>query len=115
MGQRNAFVDAAALRTVANRFDDAAQLIDGAVRTRFGSLAFNGASAGRSYIGYGDALRLALNRLAGELGQWARATGETATVLRASADRYIEADLNAAAPRSWHVTSDLCSVVSRPQ
>jgi hypothetical protein len=96
MGQRNAFVDAAALRTVANRFDDAAQLIDGAVRTHFGSLAFDGATAGRSYVGHGDALRLALNRLAGQLGQWARATGEIAIALRASADRYIEADLSAA-------------------
>jgi hypothetical protein len=96
MGQRNAVVDAAVLRTVANRFDDAAQLIDGAVRAHFGSLAFDGAAAGRSYVGHGDALRLALNRLAGELGQWARATGEIAIALRASADRYIEADLSAA-------------------
>ena len=45
MGQRNAVVDAAALRTVANRFDHAAQLIDGAVRAHFGSLAFDGATA----------------------------------------------------------------------
>ncbi|HXY65977.1 MAG TPA: type VII secretion target [Mycobacterium sp.] len=97
MGQRNAFVDAAMLRTVANRFDNAAHLIDGTVRTHFGSLAFDGAAAGRSYIGHGDALRLALNRLAGELGQWARATGEIATALRASADRYIDADLSVAA------------------
>ncbi len=85
------------LRTVANRFDNAAHLIDGTVRTHFGSLAFDGAVAGRSYIGHGDALRLALNRLAGELGQWARATGEIATALRASADRYIDADLSVAA------------------
>jgi Excreted virulence factor EspC, type VII ESX diderm len=97
MGQGNATVDAAALRTVANRFDDAAQLIDSAVRTHFGSLTFDGATAGRCYVGHGDALRLALNRLAGELGQWARATGEIAIALRASADRYIEADLSAAA------------------
>jgi len=97
MGQRNAFVDAALLRTVANRFDDTAQLIEGAVRTHLGSLAFDGATAGRSYIGHGDGLRLALNRLAGELGQWARATGEIAAALRASADRYLEADLSAAA------------------
>ena len=97
MGQRNAIVDAAALRTIANRFDDAAQLIDGAVRTHFRSLAFDGATVGRCYAGHGDALRLALNRLAGELGQWARATGEIASALRASADRYIDADLTAAA------------------
>jgi Excreted virulence factor EspC, type VII ESX diderm len=97
MGQQNAFVEAAAVRTVANRFDDAAQLIDGAVRTHLARLAFDGAAAGRAYVGHGDALRLALNRLADELLQWARATGEIATALRASADRYAEADLSAAA------------------
>jgi hypothetical protein len=97
MGQRDAFVDAAAVRTVANRFDDAAQLIDGAVGTHLCRLAFDGATAGRAYVGHGDALRLALNRLAGELVQWARATVEIATALRTSADRYGEADLRAAA------------------
>jgi Excreted virulence factor EspC, type VII ESX diderm len=96
MGRQNAFVDAAAVRTVANRFDHTAQLIDDAVRTHFARLAFDGATAGRAYAGHGDALRFALNRLAGELSQWARATAEIATVLRASADRYAEADLSAA-------------------
>jgi hypothetical protein len=97
MGQQNAFVDAAAVRTVAHRFDDAAQLIEGAVHTHFAGLAFDGATSGRAYIGHGDALRLALNRLASELAQWSRATVEIATALRASADRYAEADLSAAA------------------
>ena len=97
MGQRDAFVDAAAVRTVANRFDDAALLIGGAVRNHFCRLAFDGASAGRAYVGHGDALRLALNRLTGELAQWERATLEIATALRVSADRYGEADLRAAA------------------
>jgi Excreted virulence factor EspC, type VII ESX diderm len=96
MGQQNAFVDVAAVRTVANRFGDAAQLIDGAVRTHFARLAFDGATAGRAYTGHGDALRLALNRLADELAQWSRATVEIATELRASADRYADADLSAA-------------------
>jgi hypothetical protein len=96
MGQQNAFVDAAAVRMVANRFDDTGQLIDDAVRTHFAVLSFDGVTAGRAYIGQGDALRVALNRLAGELSQWSRATAEIATVLRASADRYAEADLSAA-------------------
>jgi hypothetical protein len=81
---------------VANRFDETAQLIDDAVRTHFARLVFDGAIAGRAYVGQGDALRLALNRLAGELSQWARASVEIATVLRASADHYTEADLSAA-------------------
>jgi Excreted virulence factor EspC, type VII ESX diderm len=97
MGQQGAFVDAAVVRTVANRFDATAALIDGAARTHLGRLAFDGATAGRAYIASGDALRVALDRLAGELAQWARATVEIATALRASADRYAEADLRAAA------------------
>jgi Excreted virulence factor EspC, type VII ESX diderm len=97
MGQRDALVDPTAVRTVANRFDNVAQLIDGAVRTHLCRLAFDGASAGRAYVGHGDALRLAFNRLTGELVQWARATVEIASALRVSADRYGEADLRAAA------------------
>lgn len=96
MGQQNAVVDAAAVRTAANRFDDTAQLIDDTVRTHFARLAFDGATAGRAYPGRGDALRLASNRLAGQLSGWARATVEIATVLRACAERYTEADLSAA-------------------
>jgi hypothetical protein len=97
MGQQDAFVDTAAVRTVANRFDATGVLIEGAVRTHFGRLAFDGATAGRAHIGQGDALRVALHRLVGELGQWARATVEIATALRASVDHYAEADLHAAA------------------
>ncbi len=96
MGQQNAFVDVAAVQMVANRFDDTAHLIDDAVRAHFAALSFDGVSSGRAYIGQGDALRVALNRLTGELSQWSRATAEIATVLRASADRYAEADLSAA-------------------
>jgi hypothetical protein len=97
MGQRDAFVDAAAVRTVANRFDATAALIEGAVCAHFGRLVFDGATAGRAHIDHGDALRAALHRLAGELGQWGRATAEIAAALRAGADRYAEADLRAAA------------------
>lgn len=96
MAQRDAFVDAAAVHAVANRFDDAAHLVDAAVRTHFGALAFDGATSGRAYVGHGDALRLALHRLSGELAQWARATAEVATALRVSADHYAEADHRAA-------------------
>lgn len=96
MAQRDAFVDAAAVHAVASRFDDAAHLVDAAVRTHFGRLAFDGATSGRAYVGHGDALRLALHRLSGELAQWARATAEVASALRVSADHYAEADQRAA-------------------
>lgn len=97
MGQRDASVDAATVHAVANRFDDTAYLIEAAARTQFGRLAFDGTTAGRAYIGQGDAIRFALHRLGGELAQWARATAEVASVLRVSADRYAEADQRAAA------------------
>ncbi|MFZ1162518.1 type VII secretion target [Mycobacterium sp.] len=97
MAQQEAFVDAAAVQTVANRFDDAAHLIDGAVRAQFGRLAFDGTASGRAYIGQGDALRFALHRLGTDLAQWARASMEVATALRASANRYADADQFAAA------------------
>jgi hypothetical protein len=97
MAQRDAFVDAAAVHAAADRFDDAAHLIDGAVRTHFGGLAFDGTTSGRAYIGQGDALRFALHRLAGELTQWARASMEVGAALRASANRYADADQLAAA------------------
>lgn len=90
-------MDAATVHAVANRFDDTAYLIEAAVRTHFGRLAFDGTTAGRAYIGQGDAIRFALHRLSGDLAQWARATAEIASVLRVSADRYSEADQRAAA------------------
>ncbi len=97
MRQRDAYVDAAAVHAIANRFDEAAHLIDGAVRSQFGRLAFDGTTSGRAYIGQGDALRFAMHRLSGELTQWARASMEVAASLRASADRYDDADQLAAA------------------
>lgn len=97
MAQREAFVDAAAVHGVANRFDDAAHLIDGAVRAHLARLAFSGTTAGRAYIGQGDALGFVLHRLSGEVAQWARAGMEVAATLRAGADRYADADQFAAA------------------
>lgn len=97
MAQRDVYVDAAALHTVANRFDEAAHLLDGAARTHFGRLAFDGTTAGRAYTGQGDALRFALHRLAAQLAQWSRASMEVAAALRSGADRYDEAEHLAAA------------------
>ncbi|BBX48281.1 hypothetical protein GCM10009641_06740 [Mycobacterium cookii] len=90
-------MDAATVRAVADRFDDTAHRIDAVVRIHLGGLTFDGATAGRAYAGQGDAIRFALHRLSAELTQWARATAEVAATLRASADRYSEADQYAAA------------------
>ena len=98
MGHRDvAGVDVAAVRAVANRFDATAEIIDGAARNHLASLTFGGATAGRAHIARGDALSTALERLAAEVWQWSRATSEIAVALRASADRYADAELRAAA------------------
>ena len=58
---------------------------------------FGGFSAGRAHTARGDALRGALDRLTAELSQWSRAAVEIAVALRASANRYADADVYATA------------------
>ena len=94
---RHTGIDTAAVYAIADRFGAAAELIDGAVYDHMASLAFGGSSAGRAHTARGDALRGALDRLAGELSQWSRAAVEIAVALRASANRYADADVYAAA------------------
>jgi hypothetical protein len=93
----NTRVDRAAVYAVVDRFGAATDLIDDAVDNRLARLAFGGASAGRAHTARGDALRAGLQRLAAQLSQWSRATGEIAVTLRVGADRYADADLYAAA------------------
>ena len=90
-------VDVATVNRVADQLGAAAQHIDGAVGDHLARLAFSGSSAGRAHTARGDALRVALERLAAELSQWSRASVEIAVALRASADRYADAELYAAA------------------
>ncbi|WP_375487353.1 type VII secretion target [uncultured Mycobacterium sp.] len=91
------WIDVAAVRSVANRFDGAAEVIDDAVRNNLTHLAFSGARAGRAHAARGDALCGALDRLSAQLTQWSRATVEIAAALRATADHYADAELRAAA------------------
>ncbi|CAM3099153.1 hypothetical protein BST27_16050 [Mycobacterium intermedium] len=90
-------LDSAALRAVADRFSAAADLIDDAVVNHLARLMFDGARAGRVHAARGDALRVNLDRLAGELSHWSRAAREIAAALRAGAERYADADGYAAA------------------
>jgi uncharacterized protein YukE len=90
-------IDVAAVRSVANRFDGAAELIDDAVRNHLVHLAFSGACAGRAHVARGDAVCSALNRLSAQLTQWSHATVEIAAALRATADHYADAELRSAA------------------
>lgn len=90
-------IDVAATHRVADQFGLAAELVDRALSDHLTRLAFGGASAGRAHTARGDALRVELERLTAELSQWSRASAETAAALRASADRYADAELYAAA------------------
>ncbi|MBY0442989.1 MAG: ESX-1 secretion-associated protein [Mycobacteriaceae bacterium] len=90
-------MDVSALHAVADQWDTAVDLIDDAVRQHLAKLAFDGSVAGRAHAGCGDALRAVLYRLAGAVAQWSQAAREIATTLRFTADRYLNAELGAAA------------------
>lgn len=94
MGMR---FDSADVRRIAERIDDAAELIGEASSKQLSRLTFDGTRAGRAYAGCGDRLRGELDHLAVELSQWSRSASEIAAILRAGADRYAEAELSAAA------------------
>jgi hypothetical protein len=97
MGQREAArVDVAALRAVGRQYEAVADMVDAAVRRHLSGLLFDGAVAGRVHAARGDALRAAVDHVAEQLGQWSRAAAEIGAALRASADRYAEADVGAA-------------------
>jgi hypothetical protein len=90
-------IDTAAVYAIADRFGDAAELLDAAVYGHMASLVFTGSTAGRAHTDRGDALRAALDRLTTELSHWSRAAVEVAAAMRASANRYADADGYAAA------------------
>jgi hypothetical protein len=97
MGQPDgARVDVAALHAVARQYEAAADIVEGAVRTHLTGLVFDGGAAGRMHVAHGDALRSAVDHVVDQLRQWSRAAVEIAAALRASADRYVEADARAA-------------------
>ncbi|PRC42722.1 hypothetical protein C6A85_000000109015 [Mycobacterium sp. ITM-2017-0098] len=89
-------VDTAAVRAIAREYETAASILDSAARTHLGDVDVDGAMAGRAYVAHGDALRTAVFDLAASLRQWSRATMEIAAALRASVDRYQDADSYAA-------------------
>lgn len=97
MGQINAArVDLAAISGVARQYQAVADSIDAVVRTHLRNLAFDGAVAGRAYTGHGDAVRTGVETIVDRLWQWSRASAEIAATLRASAERYADADAGAA-------------------
>jgi hypothetical protein len=97
MGEAEAArVDVSALHAVARQYETVAEIVDSAVRTHLRALMFDGAVAGHAYVARGDGIRAAIDHIVNQLRQWSRAAAEIAAALRASADRYAEADVNAA-------------------
>ncbi|WP_024443787.1 MULTISPECIES: type VII secretion target [unclassified Mycobacterium] len=96
MGRQQLYLDAAALRSVADHFDATASAIDTASGIRLGGLIFDGGVAGRDHIGPGEALRRGLQAWLPELMRWSRANAEIATALRVGLVRYGQADTSAA-------------------
>ena len=97
MGQAEvARVDVAALHAIARQYEAVSDIVEGLVRTHLIGLAFDGAVAGRMHVARGDALRVVVDHVVDQLRQWSRASAEIGAALRASADRYAEADSSAA-------------------
>ncbi len=96
MGETDAAgVDVAAVLSVARQYENVADIVDAAVRNHLSALRFDGATAGCAYAVHGDALRGRVDGIVSELRQWSRASAEIAATLRASADRYADADIRA--------------------
>ncbi|NDJ89157.1 type VII secretion target [Mycolicibacter kumamotonensis] len=96
MGRQQLYLDAAALRSVADCFEATSADLDTAIRIRLGALRFDGSLAGRDYVAAGEALRRALDGFAPQLTSWSRASTEIAAVLRAGLQRYRSAESVAA-------------------
>ncbi|MCV7281989.1 ESX-1 secretion-associated protein [Mycolicibacterium flavescens] len=95
-GTDAAHVDVTALTGIAREYQAVADAVGAAARTHLGGLNFDGAAAGRGYVAHGDAVRRAVDDIAGQLRRWSDAAAGIAGALRASADRYADADLRAA-------------------
>ncbi|BBX21394.1 hypothetical protein MTER_08050 [Mycolicibacter terrae] len=96
MGRQQLYLDAAALRSVADCFEATAADIDTAIRIRLGGLMFDGGAAGRDHVAAGEGLRRVLGAWAPQLTSWSRASTEIAAALRAGLERYGRAESSAA-------------------
>lgn len=89
-------VDSDAVHAIAREYEAVSSIVDEAVRKHLGDFDFGASSAGRGYVERGEALHTSVAELAVGLRQWARAATEISVALRASAQRYHQADARAA-------------------
>jgi Excreted virulence factor EspC, type VII ESX diderm len=93
MGEPDAArVDMGVLLDVAGGYDASSEVLDDVVRTHLARWAFGGAVAGRAHAAHGEALRTAVDALAGNLDTWVRSGAEIASAMRVSVDRYLAAE-----------------------
>ena len=88
-------VDVATVRAAPGEYQVAADVLDATIRTQLFALRFGGALAGQAHVARGDAVHVAVEHVVDQLRAWSRASTEIAVALRASADRYAEADVSA--------------------
>jgi hypothetical protein len=89
-------VDVTALLDVARGYDALSDAIEDTARTHLARTSFDGAVAGRAHTAQGNAIRRSVEQIGDAMRLWSRASAEIASALRASADRYVEADARAA-------------------
>ena len=80
-------VDPHALHFAARRLDEAADLLEAAVRTHLGGLQFPTADG---------STRSAISELAQRVAQWQQGVRDFACAVRAGADRYVDEDRHGA-------------------
>ncbi|MDY6996432.1 MAG: ESX-1 secretion-associated protein [Actinomycetota bacterium] len=88
-------MDVAAVSAAAREYESAAGIVDGALRNRLAGLRFSGVAAGRAHGAAGERVAVALDELSVALRLWSRAAAEISVALRASAQRYREAEASA--------------------
>ena len=81
-------VDPHALRLAARRLDEAADLLDTALRSHLNGLQLSSADG---------ATRAAIEKLVADVARWQRAARESACAVRVGADRYTDDDRRGAA------------------
>lgn len=95
MAPNTASIDLTAVHDAAGRFSASAADLDGALQAH--PACFGGAVAGRAYLSRGDALRSALDQIAQQIADWARASADIAASLTVTAAGYRDADVRAGA------------------
>lgn len=86
-------VDTVSARAAAQYYDNAAYTLENAVTAHLLRLGYSAQTAGYRYGASGDAIRIAMDRLAAAVTQWSRAAAEIAVVIRTEVDRYVAAEL----------------------